>query len=133
MWPNLWPSGMKTAPGVIPGAVSTGSGDNGSGDSVVAGTGFEPATSGMSSRSLSPPVRAVSWLQASDVQPSDLSRPVPIVRIGSAVFRVQIRGQPIERQLQSPRGLRRVAGNPPYSITVFGVGGSRRASVWGNG
>jgi hypothetical protein len=32
--------------------------------------------------------------QVIDVQPSQLSRPVPLVRLGSTVFRVQIRGHP---------------------------------------
>jgi hypothetical protein len=37
-------------------------------------------------------IRSVSCLQVIDVQPSKLSRPVPLIRLGSIVFRVQIRG-----------------------------------------
>ena len=58
---------------------------------VVGLTGFEPATSGMSDRSRSSAIRSVSSLQVIDVQPSQLFRPVPLVRVGSTVFRVQIR------------------------------------------
>jgi len=42
------------------------------------------------------------------VQPSNLSRYVSLVRIGSIVFCVQIRGHHTERQVQPPRRLRGV-------------------------
>lgn len=45
-----------------------------------------------------------------------LSRPVPLIRIGSTVFRVQIRGQ--TRQVASAAdqpSQGQLAGNPPYS------------------
>ncbi len=71
--------------------------------SVVAGTGFEPATSGMSNRSESQVASRVSNAQVTINRSPRPSRRVSPYRGSCATFRSQIRSQDSGLQVQPPR------------------------------
>ena len=73
---------------------------------LVAGTGFEPATSGLwANRSLSPPKRSVSYVQVNGVPSSSLFHHVALVRIQFTTFCSQIRPQHSKQKVQKlPQG-----------------------------
>jgi len=99
MRPNPCPTGVKMAPEPSPGPFSLVAG------TLVAGTGFEPATSGLWANQWQLHVDPlVSNVHVTVDQPSLPSQPVPYDLWPCAAFRSQIRSQQSAQQLRPPRG-----------------------------